>query len=74
MQRSGRRAGRRSTPSAGARSRGLDRGLHARDAALLRGMVLGRDERLDEEVGDDFRRSGLAHLLAVIRRPERRAG
>ena len=28
-------------------------------------MVLGQDERLSEEVRDDFKRSGLAHLLAV---------
>ena len=28
-------------------------------------MVLGEDERLTEEVRDDFQRSGLAHILAV---------
>ena len=28
-------------------------------------MVLGQDERLSEEVKDDFQRSGLAHILAV---------
>ena len=28
-------------------------------------MVLGQDERLSEEVRTDFKRSGLAHLLAV---------
>jgi competence protein ComEC len=44
---------------------GLERGLHPRDSELLRGMVLGEDDRLDEEVRDDFQRSGLAHLLAV---------
>ena len=44
---------------------GLARGLRAEDAALLRGMVLGQDERLDESVRDDFERSGLAHVLAV---------
>ena len=45
--------------------RGLAQGLAAPEAALLRGMVLGEDERLSEEVRDDFQRSGLAHILAV---------
>ena len=40
-------------------------GLAPPEAALLRGMVLGEDERLTEEVRDDFQRSGLAHILAV---------
>ena len=44
---------------------GLERGLAAPEAALLRGMVLGEDERLTEEVRDEFQRSGLAHILAV---------
>jgi competence protein ComEC len=44
---------------------GLDRGLEAPEAALLRGMVLGQDEQLDDDVEDDFKRSGLAHILAV---------
>ena len=34
-------------------------------AALLRGFVLGEDALIDEGVTDDFKRSGLAHLLAV---------
>ena len=34
-------------------------------AALARGMVLGQDEAIDETVRDEFRASGLAHLLAV---------
>lgn len=34
-------------------------------AALARGMVLGEDEQLSEPVRDEFRRSGLAHLLAA---------
>jgi competence protein ComEC len=34
-------------------------------AALVRGMVLGQDERIDPLVREDFRDSGLAHLLAV---------
>ena len=45
--------------------RGLARGLAPPEAALLRGMVLGQDERLTEEVRDEFQRSGLAHILAV---------
>jgi competence protein ComEC len=44
---------------------GLAQGLPDEEAALLRGMVLGQDERLTEEVRTDFQRSGLAHLLAV---------
>jgi competence protein ComEC len=34
-------------------------------AALARGMVLGQDELIDPLERDDFRRSGLAHVLAV---------
>ena len=45
--------------------RGLASGLPGEEAALLRGMVLGQDERLSEAVRTDFKRSGLAHLLAV---------
>jgi competence protein ComEC len=44
---------------------GLDRGLEPPEAALLRGMVLGQDEQLEDDVKDDFKRSGLAHILAV---------
>jgi competence protein ComEC len=44
---------------------GLDRGLAPPEAALMRGMVLGEDERLSDEVRTDFQRSGLAHILAV---------
>jgi competence protein ComEC len=52
----------------GARRRaelGLTQRLAAPEAALLRGMVLGQDEQLTEDVRDDFKRSGLAHILAV---------
>ena len=45
--------------------RGLDHGLRPHESDLLRGMVLGEDDRLDDEVKLDFQRSGLAHLLAV---------
>jgi competence protein ComEC len=44
---------------------GLDRGLAAPEAALMRGMVLGEDERLSDDVRAEFQRSGLAHILAV---------
>jgi competence protein ComEC len=43
----------------------LDRGMPAREAALARGFVLGEDEEIDEPTVEDFRRSGLSHLLAV---------
>lgn len=43
----------------------LGRGMPAREAALARGFVLGEDEQIDERTSDDFRRSGLSHLLAV---------
>jgi competence protein ComEC len=40
-------------------------GLDAPRAALARGMVLGEDEALSERTRDDFRASGLAHLVAA---------
>jgi competence protein ComEC len=40
-------------------------GLPPPEAALARGMVLGQDEAIAEGVREDFRASGLAHLLAV---------
>jgi len=45
--------------------RALSRGLDPPEAALARGMVLGQDEDLAEPVREEFRRSGLAHLLAA---------
>ncbi len=45
--------------------RGVAAGLGGRDRDLLAGMVLGEDQRVAPDVKDDFRRSGLAHLLAV---------
>lgn len=45
--------------------RALATGLPPPRAALIRGMVLGQDEAIAPEVREDFRRSGLAHLLAV---------
>ncbi len=44
---------------------GLGRGVPAREAELARGFVLGADEGIDPRTEEDFRRSGLAHLLAV---------
>jgi competence protein ComEC len=43
----------------------LGSGMPAREAALARGFVLGEDERIDDGTVEDFRRSGLSHLLAV---------
>ena len=45
--------------------RGVRAGLPSAEAALLRGMVLGQDEAIGKAVRTDWRRSGLAHLLAV---------
>jgi competence protein ComEC len=43
----------------------LGRGMPDRQAALARGFVLGQDDRIDGATREDFRRSNLAHLLAV---------
>ena len=45
--------------------RGVVAGMTDADGALLRGMVLGQDEAIDRGLREDFRDSGLAHLLAV---------
>ncbi len=45
--------------------RALASGLSPPDGALARGMVLGQDEAIPAAVRDDFRDSGLGHLLAV---------
>jgi competence protein ComEC len=45
--------------------RGLSAGVSTAHANLARGMVLGQDEGVSEVVREDFRRSGLAHILAV---------
>src|SRR5258705_10648480 len=39
--------------------------MPAREAALVRGFVLGEDEGIDQGTVEDFRRAGLSHLLAV---------
>ena len=43
----------------------LGQGMPAREAELARGFVLGEDDRIDPRTVEDFRRSGLSHLLAV---------
>jgi len=45
--------------------RAIDVALPSDKAALMRGMVLGQDESIDALTRDDWRDSGLAHLLAV---------
>ncbi len=45
--------------------RALELGLPPPQAALLRGMTLGQDEGLDTPTRDDFRASGLTHILAA---------
>jgi competence protein ComEC len=44
---------------------GVSAGLDPQLAALARGMVLGEDEDIPERTNADFKRSGLAHVLAV---------
>lgn len=44
---------------------GLGQGMPPREAELARGFVLGEDDEIDEATKEDFRRSGLSHLLAV---------
>src|ERR1044072_6778991 len=43
----------------------LGKGIPQREAALGRGFVLGEDAEIDSATKEDFRRSGLSHLLAV---------
>jgi competence protein ComEC len=43
----------------------LDEGVPWQQAALLRGMALGDDAGLPDRVRDDFRASGLSHLVAA---------
>jgi competence protein ComEC len=43
----------------------LGRGTSEPQAALLRGFLLGEDDRIAATTVEDFKRSGLAHLLAV---------
>lgn len=43
----------------------LGRSMPVRETALARGFVLGQDQQIDPVTANDFRNSGLAHLLAV---------
>jgi competence protein ComEC len=45
--------------------RALTAGVPAPQGALARGMVLGQDGALPDDVREDFRRTGLAHLVAA---------
>ena len=45
--------------------RALTRGVPPSQGALARGMVLGQDDALSEDVREDFRATGLAHLVAA---------
>lgn len=43
----------------------LSQGIGPSQAALARGFVLGQDQEISPSTEEEFRRSGLAHLLAV---------
>ncbi|MSO40898.1 MAG: ComEC/Rec2 family competence protein [Solirubrobacterales bacterium] len=43
----------------------LEKGMPELEAALARGFVLGQDDSVDPGTRTDFKRSGLAHILAV---------
>jgi len=45
--------------------RALTSGVPAPQGALARGMVLGQDEGLSADIREDFRATGLAHLVAA---------
>ncbi|MBN8867053.1 MAG: ComEC/Rec2 family competence protein [Solirubrobacterales bacterium] len=68
MRPTGRRRGGLSGVIDGMRDRAAEAlgvGVPVREASLSRGFVLGQDDGIDERTEEDFRRSGLAHLLAV---------
>lgn len=68
VQRSGSSRGGLSGAIDGIRARSeeaLSLGLDRERMALLQGMVLGQDQSIPASMVEDFRRSGLAHLLAV---------
>ena len=56
---------RMATSARQALSRGAHAALPAREAALLLGLSIGDTSGMDAEVEEDFRASGLAHLVAV---------
>jgi len=43
----------------------LGYGLRPREAAVVRGMVLGDSSRIPEDLEEAFRRSGVSHVLAI---------
>lgn len=43
----------------------LGYGLRPTEASIVRGMVLGDRSRMPEELEEDFRRSGITHILAI---------
>lgn len=45
--------------------RGMSAGMGPREAALAAGFVLGQDDAIDASTEEDFRRTGLAHLVAA---------
>jgi competence protein ComEC len=45
--------------------RAVEAGMSSSDGELVRGMVLGQDERIEPATREDWRAAGLAHLLAV---------
>lgn len=49
----------------GSIAKALSSGVSGERRAVLLGIVLGEDEGLDQELRNDFRASGLYHLLAV---------
>jgi competence protein ComEC len=49
----------------GRAERAVAAGMGVDSAALLRGMVLGEGDRIDDATRQDWRDAGLAHLLAV---------
>jgi competence protein ComEC len=49
----------------GRAERGLSDGLPPAEAALLRGMALGQDEALPDDLREAFRAAGLSHLVAA---------
>jgi competence protein ComEC len=68
VERTGRRRGGPAGVVDGLRRRaeaGVSAGLDPRLGALARGMVLGEDEDISDRTAEDFKRSGLAHVLAV---------
>ncbi|MBA2440797.1 MAG: ComEC/Rec2 family competence protein [Rubrobacter sp.] len=43
----------------------LGNGLRPQQASIVRGMLIGDRSRIPEETYEDFRRSGVAHILAI---------